>query len=514
MQVLTLLLITHFAGHALGTGCESATAQGPAHAPTQAQAADKPASKPAAREHALSPLLLEGTLQDALNKANAERRVLVVVQAKGPGRLEAITKLWTVPAMAAWAKRHAIVYGVTEESDLRTIANIDATSSPEPICFLDSKQLRLFGSGIPQRATRLANPKTEPSLGTLLKLDWTLMKKAEGDAGLAAARGEPAKPEFDAEGKEVVARIAAIAGLTAEETAAMGSVDAAAWLREVLTNRAGLSSTDAKVKAEAETKHLRLYIAAMNDEALLGARVTVLAPELAAAAKASPVLREQLGKLRQAMLLGPWYRDGRLALEALALSRVTGEEELLRFVDDSLNDVDAIVIMPLVERAKYEMLLRQVGWGGPVNTHEATTWVNAAVRRLGEGKPTRMSDEQWAMLAPLRRSVSALQASRAVALLGSAGAVEAGVPGVTVPEAGADADAKAAAAAAEATREVSRRQAFIESVKRLIQADEAIAKSAACAALAAGQGERAAMLLTGEGAWKVGLGKLAEEMGR
>jgi len=499
MQVLTLLLAAHFAGHASGIGAADAGV-GAGTGVVAAPAINKPAAKPIAIEPAPSPLLLEGSLQQALDKANGERRVLVVAQAKGPGRMEAINKVWTVPALAAWAKRHAIVYGVTQEGDLRTIQNIEAVNSPEPICFLDSKQLRIFGSGIPQRGNRLTNPRTEPMMGTLLKLDWTLMKKAEADAGLAAARGEPAKPEFDADGQEVAARVAAIAGLTADEIVAMGGVDAALWLRQVLTNRAGLSSADAKTKVEAEEKHVRLYVAAMNDEALLGARIAVLAPELAAAAKASPSLRERLGGIRQAMLVGPWYRQGRLALEVLAMSRITGEEELLRFVDDSLNDVDAAVIMPFVERAKYEMLLRQVGWGGPVNAYEAATWVDGAMRRLTEAKPGRMSDEQWAILAPLRRSASVLQASRAVALVALGAKAETG---------GAD-----DGAAPDMATEESRRKAFAESVQRLVKADEATTKAAACAALAAGQSESAVMLLEGDGGWQAGLRKLAAEMRR
>ena len=416
----------------------------------------------------VSPLTVEGSLQTALDKANAEQRVLVVALAMGARQRDTASALWANPVLASWASRHAIIYGVSSQPDLAVLTALECTptgGNVDPICFLSNLQLRMFGSTLPQRASRIVNPKGEPALGTALKLDWTLMKRAETEPAIAAARGRPGEAEFDRELRAVAEQLRSLVPPAHQQIAS----EPVAWLRAVHATRAASVASPAKPEksadeaTDASPSALSLYLAGFGTTELFAARMTVLAPELFALVNASPELRTKARQARAAMLAGPWLRDGTLMAEVLMISRITGDApELLRFIDDSLNDADSVASMPKIERAKLDLLLRQVNWSVAL---PVAAEVKNALNRLTEPRPERFDESQWALLQATLRAASTLQAARALVLAADP------FPAGPLPP----------------------------PVASLIQADSALARATALALLAAGKGGPVTLALLGSG---------------
>jgi hypothetical protein len=393
----------------------------PAKPAAPSKFADRAALKPAGP--AKSPIVTEATLQDALNTANGSRKVLIVTLAMGPRQKEAADKLWTNTPLAQWAYKHALVFGVTRQEDLDVLQSIDAVptgATNDPICFLDSKQLRIFGSAIPQKGSRIANPKADPAIGSLLKLHWTLSRKCETDEGLAAVHMRPDPAEEGKIRSEMARRMFACTEPGEREVTPVPLPSQ--WLEQLLAARTRLALLRDKPEAErsaadmikAEQEMLRLYVWSLWHDDLIGARHGVLARELADLARTSELTRLTLTRMRDSALATHWHREAGLITEVIMLGRMIGDgEELMRFLDDSLNDADVVTTMPASDRMKYELILRQANWsvGG-----DPAKLVDSIIKSASDSAPKNMNPQAWFEVRVTRTALQRLQLGRSVIL--------------------------------------------------------------------------------------------------
>ena len=413
----------------------------------------QPPAKPKPAQVAESTgVLREISVERGLNESMAQRKLLVLVIAGNKPAAQRAVGVWAHPSLAGWAAAHAVVVKVTSLDDIKFLTDFNANPGPgeDPVVFKDGKQVRLFGSGMPQRKSRIMNPKSDPALGLLLKLDWTLRGDNLKDDGWVTTHSANMSPGVAP---------AADQALKLAGKSELGAIFAA---------RVALADASAKSEQVAAAYSSLLGGFAIQDDAVFApTRWTVLAPELAGLAADPQRKAQAVDALRtaRAKLLAdvgrPWYRDLAAWFDLVSLSRAIGDQEdLLRFIDDSLDDPDAAVIMPKVDRFTYEAALRHAHWRAP-STGKVGEQLIRAASRLELPKPKSLTDAEWTAMQARRAVIVRLQFARAFALCLRDGRVS---------------DAAAIAAAAQSSQSA-------------VSKDGATQLAMAMAALAAGQSD-------------------------
>lgn len=343
-------------------------------------------------------VLVVRPLQEAMREADAQGRVLVVEIAGNADRRKQALVRWSSPVVRAWAVRHAVPVLLTDAATIRQLTEGDLNPGPDadPLVFRGGKQVRVFGSGLPQKKSRLKGPGKpgEAFVGLALKLDWT--QRGKDDAQPAALEAGAPK---------------ALYGEATEEAAAVTDLpagDLGGLIARYGRARALAQSKDADSLREATGLCTWLWErGAQTDARFVPARSLLLAPLMESLGTAHPVAPARWKAMRRALLDALDVRDHASMFDLLILSRVIGDhEENLAFIDDALNDSDAALMMPTLERAAWELMLPACHWlpAGPVDPEARFASLDkrfGRARRLVPEGARAALDALWARLRTL-----------------------------------------------------------------------------------------------------------------
>lgn len=317
-------------------------------------------------------LLVERPLQEALDESKQKGRILLVEIAGNEQRQRDALRRYESPLVRRWVAQHALGVLLTDREMIKTLTESELNPGPDadPLLFRNGQYVRIFGTGVPPKKSRLRGPARpdESFLGLVLKLDWTLRGADEGgDVGAGApgawppartwagvtddsAVGIPAGPAVGAGGLPALALVLA-RHREAQDAVKGGGLEnfrRATGLYTWLWEACAAADADARSAA---------------GPVFWPALWLVVAPEMEALAGVHPPARERWKALRREMLPVLDVRDPRALFAFMVLSRVIGDQEdNFRFLDDALNDVDAGRLMPRSDRALLELILPACHW--------------------------------------------------------------------------------------------------------------------------------------------------------
>ncbi len=324
-------------------------------------------------------------LHEALDQAMARNRVLVVVVSPNRAREQANTLLWSHPALVNWAAWHAVVVHVADQATIRSLTDAGLTPGgpDQPLLFAEGLAVRLFGSPPARNTSRLrpaprpAGPASYgPALRLMMRLEWSLRGQARvAPAWLAAhdaACPAPARPVLPAQ-----ALVSDAGAMDFREAAAQGldgaaGADSLGRLIHALDLVKGLPAEgppDADIARRAAGLFIGLWEQALSAEPSIGPSVLFQGSramhELGTRFPPAMLRFRALRDAQAAML--PWMNKREL-FNWLMLCRVLGDAtDGLDFLDASLDDPDAVGVMPPDERFALEAMLPRLAWGDPLN---------------------------------------------------------------------------------------------------------------------------------------------------
>jgi hypothetical protein len=354
------------------------------------------------------------SLQEALDESKAKARLLVVVVSPDRAKAKAHTALWNNPALAAWARHHAVVAHVTDAPTIQKLrdAGLVVGQLEGPLVFRDGLSQRLFGvnptNGVPRVRPAPALPKgvkprseDEPnlSLRLLLRLEWTLrsMEQAEPAwyANHAANNPPPTLPEVGTLFDKASDGVDAAGGLL--DAAAPAAVGAGGGRRDVLAVlvAALTAANDPATHSAAAGLYTWLWERGAEEqpgfEPIL---LTTVAEQMHALGRVYAPARARFVALREAHAARvPWMSRPELA-RWIMLARVADEHlETLDLIDWALDDPDGKLLMPPGERGVWEALLPRLNWADPLTLPESGTnpaaYVAGLVAKRDAAAPTK-----------------------------------------------------------------------------------------------------------------------------
>ena len=401
-----------------------------------APAAPKPpAAAPKPAQDARPPVLTSLPLEQAIAQATAEQRLLLVVLAPARQNQERWRSVFAQPRLAEWVRHHALAVMVSDQATVTRLTDAGLNPGPDadPLIFRDGLQVRLFGSGLPQKRSRLWSRRATPaSIALLCKLDWTVQFLGRTspvtpapNAGWLARHGpgphlqppayspvtppaalEQALAEFTADPVAFFARTAAAASSTSTPEAGLAAATSlvALWEATWLTPSSSQPSPHPLPANPA-------WRAACT--VLLGNHLQLLAAK-------HPSARQQLLALRAASLASLNLRDEQALFAYLMLCRAAGEvDENFGFLDDALNDPDGRFMLTWSQRTAYAAILRHAHWQAPPPAERAAA-VRAVAQlrqRLADERPDEASAEEFQRLTATRRFLLHVAAVRTYAAL-------------------------------------------------------------------------------------------------
>ena len=123
-------------------------------------------------------LLVKRALPEALAESKAQNKLLLVEIAGNTDRQRRALADYQPAPIRRWVARHALAVLLTDTDTIRKLSESDLNPGPDadPLVFRAGLQVRVFGSGLPQKQSRLKGPGKpgEAFLGLGFKLDWTL----------------------------------------------------------------------------------------------------------------------------------------------------------------------------------------------------------------------------------------------------------------------------------------------------------------------------------------------------
>ncbi len=353
-------------------------------APAQAPPPPPPAAP------ALQPL----TLRAALDTAKARKRLLILVLSPTTARAAEHAALWSHPALAAWAARHAVAAHITTPADIATLNDAGlATGGPDqPLLAADGLSIRLFGSSPATNTSRLRKPPREKAstprssalahdlaaFRLLLRLEWSLRGTGRTSPAWLAAHDaacpQPPRPVIPAQSARSDAGALSFAQAAASPLDGAAGADMLGRLLRALdlaavhadTAASPQSREDALVRAAG--LFIGLWELGPSAEPHIAPALTFAgARAMHALAGASPATRARFDDLRHAQVaMWPWMNQ-REWFNHLMLTRVCGAHvPFLDFVDAALSDADAALLMPADERLAWEAMLPRLAWDDPL----------------------------------------------------------------------------------------------------------------------------------------------------
>jgi hypothetical protein len=460
----------------------------------------------------LPDVLADVPLDQALVRATAEQRLLVVVLAPARQNQERWRSVLGAPRLAGWLRHHALAVMVTDQPTVTRLTDAGLNPGPDadPLIFKDGLAVRLFGSGLPQKRSRLSTHRASPaSIGLLFKLDWTvqfLSRPSATNAAPAPAWVARHGPGVHVQPAAAPAKPVAAPGVLAEALTDLSADPAAFFARSAAAAAPGAAPEVALTAAE---RLIALWEATWLPAAAVAQPASGASPLLATPAwraactvllgnhlqllaSKHPPARQRLLALRSAALLTLNPRDDQAVFAYLMLCRAAGEvDENFGFLDDALNDPDGRFMLTWAQRTAYAAMLRHAHWQAPPAAERAAAVrsVGQLRQRLADPQPDEATAEQFAALTETRRFVFHVAAVRTYAAMLAQGEDEraAGVLiGAGFPEA-PSADTAAALLLAAAFVDQPRR-----SQAPLVEALQRSGPSASVAGWAAGFVARAA----------------------
>lgn len=380
-----------------------------------------------------TPIFAPMDLQAALAASRQQQRLLIVELAPNAERERGVQQRWSNPGLAAWARRHAIVVMVKDMTAIRSLgeAGIQQSAGGEPIVFRDGGYARLFGVGSTTSTTKDEKgnetvtfmtrqesrlPRSKAANGTqidlLFKLDWTLrgLQRTHADwygAHVSAIGAAPAWP---------VVTLAANGGAGIEVYAPQGEGNAAIY--DALAKARRWSASE---KAEDLAKATGAYVWLWEQTAphFSPARFTIIAAEMKALADRHEPAKTRFTELYAARLNGLDPANLVAVWDVMTLARVVSAHvPPLDFLDASLNDADAVGVMPRSDRLNLEMMLPRLHFNGPSGSAVMLlASVEKDAARLKGKRPTVVSEAEWPAVVKFRRWAMLLEGSRTVAAL-------------------------------------------------------------------------------------------------
>lgn len=369
-------------------------------------------------------LVADLTLEEGLAQSVAQRRLLVVfVVGNNRGRMGEAEAWFASPGAAAWAARHAIVVRVTDAAKVRTLAQAKLVqpAGADPLVFREGRSVRMFAGGPPGRGPstpRVRGPRDAGGsfAGPVLRLHWTLRGLARTDrawyeAHVAAAGGGGAGGSKPAGART----FAAMEGLGAAAVGEAGPEEFFPRLREA---RRLAASTAEQDLARATGLYTWLWEHAAAEEGEIApAAVALLSPEMHALGVKSEPARQRWGAMRDGLQASLEWDDWSAVFRWVMLSRAAQDYEAnLAFIDDALNDTDALKMLPRSDREALDTVLRQAHWLAPTGTDLATR-VERSASKLAESRPGSEREEDWRRLMDVRRLGLRVEGARLYASL-------------------------------------------------------------------------------------------------
>lgn len=392
-----------------------------------------PAAAPKPPQDARPSVLTSLPLEQAIAQATAEQRLLLVVLAPARQNQERWRSVFAQPRLAEWVRHHALAVMVTDQPTVTRLTDAGLNPGPDadPLIFKDGLQVRLFGSGLPQKRSRLSSHRATPaSIALLYKLDWTVQflgrpspaTPAPNPAWLARhGPGPHLQPPAHAPVAPPAALTQALADLTADPAAFFARTAAASSPNS--TPEAGLAAATSLV-ALWEATWLAPSSPQPSPQPLLAnpawraASTVLLGNHLQLLAARHPPARQQVLALRAASLASLNIRDEQALFAYLMLCRAAGEvDENFGFLDDALNDPDGRFMLTWAQRTAYAALLRHAHWQAPPPADRAAA-VRAVAQlrqRLADERPDEASPEEFQRLTATRRVLLHVAAARTYA---------------------------------------------------------------------------------------------------
>ncbi len=340
-------------------------------------------------------------LKDALAKARAENRLLLVYIAAGTRRQQEIDAFWSLPGPQQWARRHALVVKVSDSATIRELAKSEVKPGQraDPLVFVNGKLRQVFSCGWPAHEPRVrdANDTKRTSVGPLLRLDWTL----RSISGHFAGHDVPAM---------VIAPSSGVGELKSP----------AEWL--ALLERARATANAGQL-GDAAGLYVGLWESAEGVvtpglEAARTAMLTSVAGEMYSLAIRDESAKARVDVLRTTRLDAMDWAEGRRVWAYLLLCRAANDHlPTLEFLDKSLNDPDAERAIPAGDRAMLEVVLPRSHWSNPLRGGDAAASLKRIVEGRGAARPEGLSEADWERLRSLRSWTLGVEGCRQYAAL-------------------------------------------------------------------------------------------------
>lgn len=340
-------------------------------------------------------------LKDALARARAENRLLLVYIASGKRRQQEIDAFWSLPGPRQWALRHALVVKVSDSATIRDLAKSEVKPGQraDPLVFVDGKLRQVFSCGWPAHEPRMrdGNDAKRTSVGPLLRLDWTLRSIPGHFAGHQVPPMVIAPSSGVGELKNVTEWLALLE--RARATANAGQLGDAAGLYVGLWESAeGLVTPGL--------------------EAARTAMLTSVAGEMYSVAIRDESAKARVDVLRTTRLDAMDWADGKRVWAYLLLCRAANDHlPTMEFLDKSLNDPDAERAIPAGDRAMLEVVLPRSHWSNPLRGGDAAASLRRIVEGRGAERPEGLSEADWERLRSLRAWTLGVEGCRQYAAL-------------------------------------------------------------------------------------------------
>ena len=385
-----------------------------------------------APERAGSGLRNDADLNAALAQSKREQRVLIVEFAPSPERARAASERWAAPALSAWVRRHGLAIGISDRTTLRTLANagIQQGAGNDPLIFCDGLYLRPFGvlastsksvdeKGIEswrfstRQESRLGRARgiTPAGIDLVFKLDWTLRSLERTNAQWLSAHTNAIGPE--------PAWPAALISAEFPAPTPEGASDPQARVVSLLKAARALAESE---KPQDLKRAGEAYLALWERAGAIApafdvARLTIVSAEMHALAQRHAPTKDLFKRALASRWSGVNTGDIRALWDVLTLARVVGDHTpVLEFIDNALNDADAMKLMPLDERLTWELALPRLHFNSVTDKAPAmVARVRADQRRLSSKRPEIVTLAEWTRLTRSRRFIALLEGSRLVA---------------------------------------------------------------------------------------------------